>query len=77
MTRFSTLLDKVVDRGQYVVWCDHRTLIAEEIDEHIRDGHKIWDAAGATGGDTALATGKGFDQDQIAKLKDAFGVHNA
>jgi hypothetical protein len=43
MTRFSTLLDKVVDRGQYVVWCDRRTLIAEEIDEHIQDGHKIWD----------------------------------
>jgi hypothetical protein len=33
--------------------------------------------AGATGGDTALATGKGFDQDQIAKLKDACGVRNA
>ena len=43
MTRFSTLLDKVIDRGQYVIWCDRRTLIAEEIDEHIRDGHKIWD----------------------------------
>ncbi len=27
------------------------------------------------GGDTALATGKGFDQDQIAKLKDVCGVH--
>ena len=26
------------------------------------------------GGDTALATGKGFDQDQIAKLKDVCGV---
>jgi hypothetical protein len=34
-------------------------------------------AAGATGGDTALATGKGFDQDQIAKIKDACGVRNA
>ena len=34
-------------------------------------------AAGATGGDTALATVKGFDQDQIAKLKDACGIHNA
>ena len=34
-------------------------------------------AAGATGGDTALATGKGFDQDQIAKLKGACGVRNA
>jgi hypothetical protein len=33
--------------------------------------------ATATGGDTALATGKGFDQDQIAKLKDACGVRNA
>jgi len=33
--------------------------------------------AGATGGDTALATGKGFNQDQIAKLKDACGVRNA
>ena len=43
MTRFSTLLDKVVDRGQYIIWCDRRTLIAEEIDEHIWDGHKIWD----------------------------------
>jgi len=26
-TRFSTLLDKVVNRGQYFVWCDRRTLI--------------------------------------------------
>jgi hypothetical protein len=26
------------------------------------------------GGNTALATGKGFDQDQIAKLKDVCGV---
>jgi hypothetical protein len=34
-------------------------------------------AAGATGSETALATGKGFDQDQIAKLKDACGVHNS
>ncbi len=34
-------------------------------------------AVGATGGDTALATGKGFNQDQIAKLKDACGVCNA
>jgi len=34
-------------------------------------------AAGAKGSETALATGKGFDQDQIAKLKDACGVHNA
>ena len=34
-------------------------------------------AAGATGSETALATGKGFDQDQIAKLKDACGVCNA
>ena len=34
-------------------------------------------AAGATGSETALATGKGFDQDQIAKLKDACGVRNA
>jgi len=33
--------------------------------------------AGATGSETALATGKGFDQDQIAKLKDACGVRNA
>ena len=32
---------------------------------------------GATGGKTALATGKEFDQDQIAKLKDACGVCNA
>jgi len=34
-------------------------------------------AAGATGSETALATRKGFDQDQIAKLKDACGVRNA
>ena len=34
-------------------------------------------AAGATGSETALATGKGFNQDQIAKLKDACGVRNA
>ncbi len=34
-------------------------------------------AAGTTGSETALATGKGFDQDQIAKLKDACGVQNA
>jgi len=34
-------------------------------------------AAGATGSETALATGKGFDQDQIVKLKDACGVRNA
>jgi hypothetical protein len=31
----------------------------------------------ATGGKTALATGKGFNQDQIAALKDACGVRNA
>jgi len=34
-------------------------------------------AAGAIDGETALATGKGFNQDQIAKLKDACGVRNA
>ena len=34
-------------------------------------------SAGTAGGDTALATGKGFDQDRIAKLKDACGIHNA
>jgi len=34
-------------------------------------------AAGATDGDIALATGKDFNQDQIAKLKDACGVRNA
>ena len=33
--------------------------------------------AGATGGETALATGKGFDQDQIVLLKDACGIRNA
>ena len=33
--------------------------------------------AGATGGQTALATEKGFDQDQITKLKHACGVCNA
>jgi len=37
----------------------------------------MWGAARATGGDTALATRKGFDQDQIAKLKDACGIRNA
>jgi hypothetical protein len=30
-----------------------------------------------TVGKTVLATGKGFDQDQIAKLKDACGIRNA
>jgi hypothetical protein len=34
-------------------------------------------AAGATGSETALATSKGSDQDQIAKLKEACGVRNA
>ncbi len=34
-------------------------------------------AAGTTGNDTALARGKGFDQDQIAKLQDACGIRNA
>jgi hypothetical protein len=34
-------------------------------------------AAGATDSETALATGKGFKQDQIAKLKDACCVLNA
>jgi hypothetical protein len=36
-------------------------------------------AAGGMGDETALATGKGFDQDQIAKfkIKDACGVRNA
>ena len=34
-------------------------------------------AGGAMEGETALATGKGYDQDQIAKLKDACGVSNA
>ena len=34
-------------------------------------------AVGATGSETALATGKGFDQDQIVKLKDACGIQNA
>jgi hypothetical protein len=33
--------------------------------------------AGATGGETALATGKGFDQDKSTKLKDACGIRNA
>ena len=31
-------------------------------------------AGGASGSDTALANGKGFDPDQLAKLKDACGV---
>ncbi len=34
-------------------------------------------ATGATGGKTALATGKALNQDQIAKLKDACDIHNA
>jgi hypothetical protein len=34
-------------------------------------------AASSTGSDTPLSTGKGFDQDQIAKLKDVCGVYNA
>ena len=34
-------------------------------------------AAGAMGGETALATGKGFNHDQIMKLKDACGVRSA
>jgi hypothetical protein len=34
-------------------------------------------AASATGSDTPLSTGKGFDQDQIAKLKDVCRVYNA
>jgi hypothetical protein len=34
-------------------------------------------AAGSTGGETVLATGKGFNQDQNAKLKDACGIRNA
>jgi hypothetical protein len=34
-------------------------------------------AATATGLDTPLTTGKGFDQDQITKLKDVCSVHNA
>jgi hypothetical protein len=34
-------------------------------------------AVKATGSETALATGKGFNQDQITKLKDACGVRNA
>ena len=25
------------------MWCDRQPLISEEIDEHIRDGQKIWD----------------------------------
>jgi hypothetical protein len=29
------------------------------------------------GNKTALSTGKGFDQDQVAKLKDACGIRNA
>jgi hypothetical protein len=34
-------------------------------------------ATGAMGCETALATGKGFNQDQIVKLKDACGVSSA
>ncbi len=41
--RFSTLKDEIVDRGQHVVRGERRALISEEIDEHIWDGHKIWD----------------------------------
>jgi hypothetical protein len=33
--------------------------------------------AGTAGNDTALATGKGFDQGQIAKLREACGICNA
>ncbi len=33
--------------------------------------------ASAAALDTPLSTGKGFDQDQIAKLKDVCGVYNA
>ena len=33
--------------------------------------------AGATGSEMALATRKGFNQDQITKLKDACGIHSA
>jgi hypothetical protein len=32
-------------------------------------------AAGLKGNKTALSTRKGFDQDQIAKLKDVCGIH--
>jgi hypothetical protein len=32
---------------------------------------------GISGNKTALSTGKGFDQDQVEKLKDACGVRNA
>ncbi len=35
---------------------------------------QVGTAAPIGGGDTALATGKGFEQDQIAKLKDVCGV---
>ena len=35
---------------------------------------QVGTAAPIGGGNTALATGKGFDQDQIAKLKDVCGV---
>ncbi len=34
-------------------------------------------AAGLKGNKTALSTRKGFDQYQIAKLKDVCGIHNA
>jgi hypothetical protein len=34
-------------------------------------------AMGLTGNKTALSTGKGFNQDQIAKPKDACGIHKA
>ncbi len=37
----------------------------------------ILTAAGMAGNDTALATGKGVDQDQIAKLRDVCGIRNA
>ena len=42
LTRVSTVLDKLVDCGQYVMWCDRKALISEEIDENIWDGQKIW-----------------------------------
>jgi hypothetical protein len=37
----------------------------------------ILTGAGTAGNDTDLTTGKGFDQDQIAKLRDACGIRNA
>ena len=77
MTRFSTLLDKNVERGQYVLWCDRRTLIAEEIDEHLRDGHKIWDLEFGGGPVPNCRRPKiALVRLHIVELKELFEIHD-